>query len=194
MTFCKLTYACSLPNSHDSPLFWTFRYIDDLFFILKSSLQLETLLTILKDIYALSRLKSITSDSSGNNVVFLDLQVSTFQVIQARLKFRMYRKPGICYQYPHFDSCINSSIKTAVIISKSWRIIARFDNVSDCTCEFTKFSRLLKFCGYSSNFVYNTLEKFLHRVESIKDDSDYRLYLTTVRILTTITLLDIFLF
>jgi hypothetical protein len=86
--------------------------------------QLKTLITVLEDIYIPSGPKLVAGGSSSNNVVFFDFQVSTLQVTQARLKFRMYRKPDNCYQYPHFNSCINSSIKTAVVISESWRIVA----------------------------------------------------------------------
>jgi hypothetical protein len=116
MAFCKLTHACILPELCNFPLFWAFRYIDDLFFILRSSPQLETLSTVLEDIYTLSGLKSVASGSFGNKVIFLDIQVPTPQVAQTRLKFGMYKKPSNYYQYLHFDSCINSSIKTAVII------------------------------------------------------------------------------
>jgi hypothetical protein len=165
VVFCKLTYAHTLPEPCNSSLFWAFRYIDDLFFILRSSLQLETLSTVLKNIYTPSGLKSVAGGSSGNKMIFLDIQVPTPQVTQTRLKFGMYRKPGNCYQYLHFDSCINPNIKTAVVISKAWRIVARFDNTSDCTREFTKFSKLLEFYSYPFNFACNTLEKFLHRVE-----------------------------
>jgi hypothetical protein len=130
MVFCKLTHAHTLPKLHNSPLFWAFRYIDDLFFILRSSPQLETLSTVLKDIYAFSRLKSVAGGSFGNKVIFLDIQVPTPQVAQTRLKFGMYRMPGNCYQYLYFDSCINPSIKTAVIISKAWRIVAEISSQS----------------------------------------------------------------
>jgi hypothetical protein len=159
-------YACALPELYNSPLFWAFRYINNLFFILKSSPQLETLSTVLEDIYTLSRLKSVAGGSSGNKVIFLDIQVPTSQVTQTRLKFGMYKKPGNCYQYLYFNFYINPSIKTTVIIFKAWRIIIRFDNASDCIHEFTKFSKLLEFYGYPLNFAHNTLEKFLHKVGS----------------------------
>jgi hypothetical protein len=89
----------------------------------------------------------------------------------------MYKKPGNCYQYLHFDSCINPSIKTTVVIFEAWRIVTRFDNASDCAHEFTKFSKLLEFYSYPLNFAHNTLEKFLQRVGSQKDNLDYRLIL-----------------
>jgi hypothetical protein len=176
IVFCKLMQAHTLSEPHNSLLFWAFRYIDDLFFILISSLQLETLSTVLKDIYASSGLKSVAGGSSDNKVI-LDIQVSTLQVVQTRLKFGIYKKPDNCYQYLHFNSCINPSIKITVIIFKAWRIVARFDNTSDCAREFAKFSKFLEFHDYPLNFTHNTLEKFLHRVGSQKDDLDYRLIL-----------------
>jgi hypothetical protein len=97
MVFCELMHAHTLSKLHNSPLFWAFRYIDDLFFILRLSPQLETLTTVLEDIYALSGLKLVAGGSLGNNVVFLDIQVPTLQVTQARLKFGMYRKSDNCY-------------------------------------------------------------------------------------------------
>jgi hypothetical protein len=55
-------------------------------------------------------------------------------------------------------------------------------NVLDCACEFTKFSRFLKFHDYPSNFAHNTLKKFLCKDESIKDNQTIDLYSTTMRI------------
>jgi hypothetical protein len=79
MIFCELMHARTLPKPHNSPLFWAFRYIDNLFFILRLSPQLKTLSTVLEDIYAPSKLKSVAGGSSSNKVIFLDIQVLLFK-------------------------------------------------------------------------------------------------------------------
>jgi hypothetical protein len=75
----------------------------------------------------------------NNNVVFLNLQVPSLQATVDDLKFRMYRKPDNCYEYFHFDSCINSNILSGQVVLEVWRIVACFDNANNAALEFQKF-------------------------------------------------------
>jgi hypothetical protein len=141
--YCKLDYATGLTVPHLSPLFYASRYIDDLFFILYQVVNqptLELLVTLLDDIYAPAGLTSVARGVSGDNVVHLDVQYPSPQSTGQDLCFRMYQKPDNCYEYPHFNSCINPSIKTGLVISETWRIMLRFHSADDCTREFLLFS------------------------------------------------------
>jgi hypothetical protein len=80
---------------------------------------LTELTDILDQIYAPSGLFSIASGMFNNNIIFLDLQIPSPQATVKDLKFGMYSKPGNCYKYSHFNSCINSDILSGLVVSES---------------------------------------------------------------------------
>jgi hypothetical protein len=143
IVYCELDYAAGLTVPYLSPLFYAFRYIDDLFFVLCQVVNqptLESLVALLDNIYVPAGLTSVAGGVSSDNVVHLDVQYPSLQNTGQDLCFGMYQKPGNCYQYPHFDSCINPSIKTGLVISEAWRIMQRFHSANDCVREFLLFS------------------------------------------------------
>jgi hypothetical protein len=75
--YCELEYAAGLAVPYLSPLFYASRYIDDLFFVLRQVVNqptLESLVTLLDDIYTPAGLTSVAGGVSGDNVVHLDVQ------------------------------------------------------------------------------------------------------------------------
>jgi hypothetical protein len=77
VAYCELDYTIGLTVSHLSPLFYTSRYIDDLFFVLCQAINppaLKSLVTLLNVIYEPAGLTFVAGGTSSDNVVYLDVQ------------------------------------------------------------------------------------------------------------------------
>jgi hypothetical protein len=180
VTNCELDYAISLTVPCLSPLFYASRYINNLFFVLHQAINppaLESLVTLLNVIYEPAGLTSVAGGTSSDNVVHLDVQYPCPQSIGKDLRFGMYRKLSNCYQYPHFDLCINPSIKTSQVVFEAWRIVWHFHSAKDCAREFLLFLQLLEFRDYPPSYPCRKLKSFMRKVLRPKNDPDYRIVL-----------------
>ena len=135
----ELRFAKNLLSKVSFLLTWSLRYIDNLFHLNKKAITDNESKQLIKQIYTLSRLKSVPRTVKDSLAIFLDLQILNLQHCNSFLVFRMYQKPRNTYQYLHYDSYITSSIKKRLVILEAQRIVSQFNNMIDCSKELAKF-------------------------------------------------------
>ena len=122
---CAPTYACIfmdkveteyLETQTDKP-FWWLRYIDDIFFIWTRGQGI--LKVFLEDLDKFYPNLKFTSDSSEENIAFLDFKV---KLKQRKIETDLHVKSTDRYQYLHYNSSHPEHTKRSIIFSESLRV------------------------------------------------------------------------
>ena len=114
-TKCAPTYACIFIDKAEfleTQTFWWVRYIDDIFFIWTHGQ--EKLKVFLEDLNKFPPNLKFTSDSSEENVAFLDL---TVKLKQGKIETDLYVKSTDRHQYLHYTSSHPEHTKRSIVFS-----------------------------------------------------------------------------
>ena len=113
-----------LETQKDKP-FWWVRYIDDIFFIWKHG---QEKLKIFLDLNKFQPNLNFTSDSSGENVAFLDIE---FKLKQGKIETDFHVKSTDRHQYLSYSSSNPEHTKQSIVFSQSLRISRICSQVED---------------------------------------------------------------
>eukprot|EP00026_Physarum_polycephalum_P017059 Phypoly_transcript_18145.p1 GENE.Phypoly_transcript_18145~~Phypoly_transcript_18145.p1 ORF type:complete len:225 (-),score=23.42 Phypoly_transcript_18145:102-680(-) len=138
------------------------RYLDNLFVPIHCGS--PNPLPILVDLYKSTSLRLVESAKAFNNMVFLDMQFLSPQS-STHLSFELYVKPGINYQYPHFNSFIPSHIKFGLVIGGAIQIFNHNSHLDQAKIAYDKFINILTSqCGYPMAWVIKIMCIYTNKI------------------------------
>ena len=163
-TKCAPTYACIFMDKvetefsetqRDKP-FWWVRYIDDIFFIWTHGQ--EKMKVFLEDINKFHPNLKFTSDSSEENVVFLNLKV---KLKQDKIKTDLHVKSTDRHHYLHDTSSHPEHIKRSIVFSQGLRV-SRICSLAE---DFRKHTTEMRSWFYKRGYPKELVEKEMRKVK-----------------------------
>ena len=163
-TKCAPTYAgifmdkveTEFLETQTDKLFWSVRYIDDIFFIWTHGK--EKLKIFLEDLNKFHPNLKFTSDSSEENVAFLDLKV---KLKQGKIETDLHVKSTDRHQYLHYTPSHPEHTKQLIVFSQSLR-------VSRICCQaedFRKHTTEMRSWFYKRGYPKGLVEKEMGKVK-----------------------------
>ena len=130
------------------------RYLDDLIIITWDLIYNNK---VIKDLYNNDMGITPTNDGGQNWEIYLDLTLCIDLLLNS-LIWKMYRKPGNCYNYPHAKTFLPKSTKTGFIKGEIKRIYQNSMLKEDFTNEVIFFIEKLLTRGYGFKYLLNIVK------------------------------------
>ena len=116
-----------------------------------------------------------TNDGGANWEIYLDLTLTIYQILN-QLKWRLYRKPGNCYNYPHAHTYLPKHTKIGFITGELKRIYQNCMLHKDLIDETSFFVERLITRGYRFTELIAIIKKVVKSIKSntnSKKEIDY---------------------
>lgn len=152
LSYLEIRFREDHPLIFDT-LKYSARYLDDIIVVITSDDYDMSIISskIYQDIFILEQTEVTRSEKP-----FLDVELS---IKQGNIHWKIYRKPGNAYCYPHFKSYMPYHIKTGFIYAEMVRIFERCKSVKDAEADLQLFKERLCLRGYKNRFIEKALKR-----------------------------------